>query len=133
MSIHDAEYARQFEQHLADCARDLVLGAKVYRARYGRIEEGVVDHVGRCRIDSGGNVRPDDAGAHAYYGAKGVGPWPQEWDGQTYQWRWFFRLADARKELVREAKRRIEDMRVDIAKQEALIAANTDPPEGDPQ
>ena len=49
MSRFDAEHERQWAEAAACDARDLVVGATVYRVMYGRIQEGVV----RTRLGAG--------------------------------------------------------------------------------
>lgn len=117
-------YEKWHQQHEVECARDLVVGAVVYRAMYDRIEEGVVRRVSRCNIRSNGNAIECENGEHGtspYY----VAQFGRDWVDQTYQWRWFFDRKKAQAELVRELRRNIEHERSKIAKWEALIVENS--------
>ncbi len=108
------------DQQKIDCARDLVVGAKVYRATYSCIEEGTVVKVSKCFINPNGDLREDPKGDFHYYAAKfGTG-----FDGyvtQTYQWKFFFNLKDAQKDLIRKLERRISDHRFDVSRLEKQI------------
>lgn len=115
----EEEFKAQFAKHLEECARDLVVGATVYRAAWDGIEEGVVRRVSKCYFGFGGSgpYEDEEKGTSPLY----VAQFRSDWVEQTYQWRWFFDPAKAREELVRELRLRIENNRRAIARWEALI------------
>lgn len=121
-------HEERFLRHLEECKRDIVVGAKVYRAAWDRIEEGVVRRVSKCRFRStwgGGDFVEDETGDHDFYVAQFGGDASGhggEWVEQTYQWRWFIDVEKAKKELVRQLRSRIEVKRHDIERLEAIIA-----------
>lgn len=114
-------FEEQFKKHLEDCARDLVVGATVYRAGYDCVEEGVVRRVSKCKFTSfpysGGPYECDD-GDTPYY----VAQFRHDWVGQTYQWQWFFDRAEAVKKLVEKLRERVEKNKAEVRRWEALIA-----------
>lgn len=111
MTVHDEE-----------CKRDLVVGAKVYRANYRYIEEGTVCRISRVRYTSDGREFEDPAGPYVCYHAS----FPSGHEGQTYQWKWFFKIEDAKRELAKQLRRMAEDNRRKAAEYEDL-AATYDP------
>lgn len=123
--VAEDAHAKWFAQHEIECARDLVVGAKVYRANYDRIEEGVVIRVSRCHISEFGNGSPEerDNGEHPYYVAEFPGGGWHSYEGQVYQWKFFTNLTDARKNLISQLRHRIEDHHRDVKKLEKLIAS----------
>lgn len=125
MSRFDAIHERAFEKHLLECARDIVVGAKVYRANYSHIEEGVVKRVGRCCLRGDGDLEERDDGDHAYYLAQ-FGRYTCE--AQTYQWKWFVSEDKAKVRLVEQLRRSLEDAQGRIRELEALIVTNSPSP-----
>lgn len=119
----DEAHARQFDAHLAECERDLVVGAKVYRAAYDRIEEGEVRRIDRVRYGSTWeNHREieDPNGPYARYHAEfGSG---DRWESQIYQWKWFFRREDAAKRLAEKLTEHATDLRAQADRWDALAS-----------
>ena len=114
---------RQFALDAIEDAKHFVVGAKVYRAAWERIEEGVLRKVERCHIRANGNLVEDVRGDHARYVAQfgGSSPYNGDWVEQTYAWKFFWSEAGARKALVSQLHRRINEKLVDIRRWEALI------------
>lgn len=78
----EERFEREFAAQQERDARNFVKGAKVYRANYDHIQEGVVVEVSRC----------DDP--ECRYGGKPTGKYPyyaaqfrSEWVAQTYSWK----------------------------------------------
>lgn len=100
-------YIKRHSQHLEDCKRDLVVGAKVYKPEGAEVIEGVVMKVecgtyGDWRDAS--FVADPNGDRHRY--------WAKfrerlQWEAQPYQLEWFFDIKDARKELVKQLNGRI--------------------------
>lgn len=113
----EIEFEREDAAKDAACAHHFVVGATVYRARYDRVETGVVKRVSRCRIRG---ISPEecDGGEYPYY----VAQFGSDWDAQTYAWRFFWDEAHARHALVEELQRRIAVKRREIQELEALAA-----------
>lgn len=119
-------HTKWFAQHEIECARDLVIGTKVYRVMGNCIEEGVVIRVSRARINQLGNSDAEECenGERPYYVAR-FRDNDYEWratEGQTYQWKFFANISDARKQLVRKLRDQIEEHYQDVKKLEKLIA-----------
>lgn len=110
-------YEAWLKQHMAECARDLVVGATVYRAGYNEIETGVVRRVARCAYPPWANdaVECDD-GEYPYY----VAQFRHDWVGQTQQLKWFFDKDKARVALIKDVRSRIDELKRDISRWEAL-------------
>lgn len=113
----EAAHEKWFAQHALDCASHFVVGAKVYRTRFSRIEEGVVRRVSRCKITSGGSTEECDGGEYPYY----VAEFGRDWEGQTHAWKFFWVKNDATKVLLTEVRSRIEAKRREICELEALV------------
>lgn len=111
-------YERSRKAHDEECQRVLVLGAKVYRARWDRIEEGKVRRLDRVRFDSDGREVEDLTGPYTRY----VACFGSDWEGQTYQWKWFHRIDDAKRELAKQLRDRAKDKRQEADRWDALAA-----------
>jgi hypothetical protein len=103
---------RRFEEKMkrveAQDKKDFVVGAKVYRAGYDKVEEGEVVNVFPCRINSRGDPVEDPSGPHTAYCARfGVGL--SGFELQTYHWKFFIKASVARAKLVYEMRCRVED------------------------
>lgn len=122
--LAEEAFDRRLVSDRAECERDLVVGAKVWRARSDRIEEGVVRRVEIGRFLSNGDFVASASGhARNYvasFGASGYGP--GDWESQTYQWRFFLDKRRAHADLVRQLRRRVEEYQREIKKWEALMA-----------
>lgn len=114
----EAAYGKWRTLHEKECLRDLVIGARVYRAYWDRIEEGEVCRISRVGYTSDGREYEDKSGPYTCYHANFRGTY----ESQTHQWKWFFKIADAERDLVRQLRRRAEDSRRDAAKWEDLAA-----------
>ena len=116
-------YEKWRAAHDEECRRDLVIGAKVYRAEYGRIEEGEVIAIDRIRYTDGifdnGREVDDPNGPYTRYTAC-FGP--GQWERQTYQWRFFYNINDARKKLAKDLRERAKDARRDADRWDAMAA-----------
>jgi hypothetical protein len=125
-------HARWFEKHLEECARDLVVWARVYRAGYDKIEEGTVRSIERIRFETSawsGVPREivDPQGDKIRYWAS-FSDNHTGWESQTYQWKWFFKLEDAKKDLARKLTERAKDLRAEADRWDALAAAQAPAP-----
>lgn len=129
LSTRELDHSKRSYLDEIALAKVMVVGAKVYRVHSGRIEEGVVERVARCRIASNGDLRfdPDSpmSGYYPYYAAS-FGTY-REWESQTYDWKFFVDLDKAKRELVREHERRIADLERRIAEHRKVIAENSPP------
>lgn len=90
----------------------------VYRAWGEGVEVGVVVKIEPCRIDSYGNIWPDENGDRTLYTAR----FRSGYEKQTYSWKFWPTLAAAEKDLERQLRRRINDARRDIQRLEERIA-----------
>lgn len=122
MSRFDAEHERQWAEAAACDARDLVVGATVYRVMYGRIQEGVVRKVARCDNPDRGDA-PD--GKNPYYAAEFIkAPGCHgDWEAQTYSWKFFADRDRAVKRLLGQMETEIEDKRRELDKLVRRVAA----------
>ena len=117
-------HEKWFLQHLSECARDLVVGAKVYRVNYNRIEEGEVVRVSTCDYHTsfGGSTilieRHDGKGSNPYYVAR----FRSTYEEHEWQWRWFFKKTDAQQELIKQARDKLKELQRDMERWEDLIA-----------
>ncbi len=119
--LADEAHARWFEAHLAECARDLVIGATVYRVGWDRIEEGQVRRIDRVRHGSDQYEVEDPNGpCIRYHATFDTG---DRWESQTYQWKWFFRREDAQKRLAEKLTERAKDLRAQADRCDALATA----------
>lgn len=117
---HEEAYARWRKTHDEECQRDLLVGAKVYRPAYDRIEEGTVERIDHVRYTSDAHEIEDPDGPYTrYFACFG----PGRWESQTFQWRWFYKVEDAKKLLARQLRERAEGHRRDADKCDALAAS----------
>ena len=120
---NELAYEKWRTTHDEECRRDLVIGARVYRAGYDKIEEGEVKRIDRVRYVESYFSCPqeveDPSGPYTRYTAC-FGA--NSWESQTYQWRFFFKIEDARKDLVKKLRERAKDRRVDADRFDALAA-----------
>lgn len=116
-------HERLFSAHLEECARDLVVGARVYRAGYDQIEEGQVREIDRVRFAVGDwqHEIEDPAGNYARYHASFMDG--TRWESQIFQWRWFFRREDAERRLAIKLRERAKDLRRDAERWDVLAAS----------
>ncbi len=113
-------YEKKFEEHLEECRRTLTVGTKVYRVYASSIQEGVVRRVSRAyytrsHLDP---IEDEKKGDHDYW----VAQFDYDWEGQTFQWRWFVDVQHARRALIRGEREIVDDLRRQIARREAIIA-----------
>lgn len=112
-------HERWFEAHLKECVRDLVVGVKVYRVGYDKVEEGEMMRISRARRQNWNNLVEDPNGPHiVYYAHFSDGAYG--WEMQTWQYIFFFRREDAQKKLAQQLRERAKDLRRDADKWEAL-------------
>lgn len=124
MSIEaEKAHERWMTIHEEECKRDLIIGAKVYRANWDRIEEGEVVRISRVRYTSDGREYEDKTGPYICYHAS----FRYDHESQTYQWKWFYKIEDAKRDLAKKLRRRAEESRRDAVKCEDM-AATYDPP-----
>ena len=112
-------YEKRARLHDKECQRDLVLGATVYLPNFDHIEEGKVTKIDRIIFDSTGNEREDENGPYVRYHATFS---PHHWVSQTYQWKWFYRIEDAKKALVKQMRERARTSRQEVDKWENLAS-----------
>lgn len=117
-------HAKWFAQHWIDCEERFVVGATVYRVNWDRVEEGVVRRVERFNV-----TRSD--GDHPVYYAQfgGTNCYNGTWVDQTWAWKFFWTEVDARKELVKTLRDRIQGHNYEIKQIEKLIASLIHPVE----
>lgn len=120
---NEEAYEKWRKVHDEECRRDLVIGAKVYRAGYDKVEEGEVKSIARVRYVESyfGSPREveDPEGLYTRYTAC----FGSDWEHQTYQWAFFFNIADARKTLAQKLRDRAKEHRDDAARCDALAAS----------
>jgi hypothetical protein len=120
-------YEKWYKNHLEECKRDLVVGTKVYRAKYKEIEEGIVRSIRRGTWKPTGFssywVEEPNGEDYQFYAAFGPNAENKhfDWDGQGTQWKWFFKLSDAQKDLVKKAKRSAEECRTEAIKWDKIV------------
>jgi hypothetical protein len=114
-------YEAWFKGHLEECARVLVVGARVYRANYNRIEEGEVRKIDRVRFTANREEEDPNGPVIRYWASFND---HNIWESQTYQWKWFFRREDAQKDLVQRARDRAKDLRAEADRWDALASVN---------
>lgn len=102
--MHGAHEAARVAATLGTLAVD----AAVYRVRYDRVEEGVLEKV----------VRAAGSGEVEYVARFGV-----ESSRQTGEHRWYVRRVDALRTLARDLERNVEQLRRRLAEDEARLAA----------
>jgi len=116
---HEEAYEKWRAVHDEECRRDLVVGARVYRAEWDRIEEGTIERIDRVRFDYDAREVEDPDGPYPrYFACFG----PGRWESQTFQWKWFFRIEDAKKDLIKKLRDRAKDRRDEADKWDALAA-----------
>lgn len=120
MSRYDYDYNKQHEDHLKMCERNLQIGTKVYFPKHDEVLEGVVTERHTGIIDSQGWPTSDPKSDSWIYYATFPGEYRAHW--QTYEYKWFFNINDARKASIRELNSRIDDKKRDIVKLEKLKA-----------
>jgi hypothetical protein len=120
MSRFDQEHERQEAEQQRKDAAELVVGATVYRARYDRVETGVVRRVSRAKVTSSGGTEEDEHGEYPYYVAQFGGR--GDWDGQTHSWKWFAQKERARRDLARQICNRIEERQREIKRLEGMLS-----------
>ena len=109
-SREEIELARWREEMLADQST-MVVGAKVYRARWDRVEEGFIRRVEPA------HVHESPIPARKYVAEFPQPPLAQgAWEDQHYQCKFFTDRARAVKALVREMRDRAEKLERDAAK-----------------
>lgn len=108
----ERRYEERFRLVDAKAKETLVLGAKVWRAGYDKVEEGKVIRVFPCRLNGHGDPIEDPAGLHICYGAEFYDH--QRYEQQTYPWKFFAKESVARWRLVRDLKSRAEEYRLKI-------------------
>ena len=85
--------------------RDYKIGETVYRAKWDKVETGVVTSKRRVSISNQGTSYEDPNGEYVEF----IAQFGSDWVGQTYAWRFFRHQKDAYKRLVFEIAARIEE------------------------
>ena len=123
MSRYDEAHEKWFEAHIEECRRDLVIGARVYRAGYDKIEEGTVRRIERIRYDYEYHEVEDPNGPYTRY----IACFGFEWESQTTQYKFFYRVEDARKKLAEKLRDRAKDARQEADRWDALASTYETP------
>ena len=93
--------------------RNYRIGETVYRAKWDKIEAGIVRSKHKVSISNSGTSYDDPNGEYTEFIAQ-FGEY--DWVGQTYAWKFFRNPKDAYKKLVYEIKERITEYEREIAK-----------------
>ena len=87
--------------------RDYKIGETVYRAKWDKVETGVVRSKRRVSISNSGSSYEDCNGKYVEFVAQFN---EYDWIGQTYAWKFFRDPKDAYTVLARELKERMKNM-----------------------
>ena len=94
------------------------IGETVYRAKWDKVETGIVRSKHRVSISNSGTSYDDPKGDYVEFLAQ-FGEW--DWVGQTYEWKFFRHQRDAYNRLAYEIEERIGDYEHEIAKWRQLL------------
>lgn len=122
---NEERWERWKAQNDIDCARNFVVGAKVWREHYSEIQEGIVVKVSRCRYVSYSSDPQECAdGDKPYYLAKfgGHNQFTGDFVHQTFELNFFSKPEFARYELLEQLEGQIESKQREIVRLQKLMA-----------
>ena len=126
---NEERWERWKAQNDIDCAKNFVVGAKVWRENYNEIQEGTVDKVSRCRYSGyHGDLQECADGDQPYYLAQfgGHNQFTGDFVSQTFEIRFFSRPEFARYELLHQLRNQIEDKQREIDRLQKLVTSTTE-------
>jgi hypothetical protein len=100
--------------------RNYTIGETVYRAKWDKVEAGIVRSKRRVSISNSGGSYEDPDGKYVEFVAQFN---DYDWVGQTYAWKFFRHPRDAYRRLAYEIKERIDEYERKIAEWRKYLEA----------
>lgn len=119
MSRRDDVLDRWFKKEIEECERNLVVGTKVWRPGWDKLEEGVVIRVDRVRVTEAGDPVTDENGDRRYFVAEFKDH--DRYESQTYRWKFFDTERAAWARFAELAERRLDNAKREVEKWTSVL------------